>query len=455
MVHLPPNDLLVCPQCGADCHSGLCVQEQYCSTCEQYFFDLAGMPCWFAEGVAHKQRWQSQLALWIQQTTKALEQTHLPPALLPAIKERLHREKAFNQKLISSIETLAKDIDLEPKIFLDYTKVDSSRLLQYYQLFLRDWAWQETSGWALDQESETVREFKRIAAALKPVNKPLGRVLVLGAGAGRLSVDIHHHLKPELTVAFDINPLLLGSAHRLIQQHKSWSIPEIFPHPQIGYHSVAEWPMAEKAPNNPEAWYAMIGDAWQAPFKAHSFDTVITPWFLDVNGRGITESIGLVQHLLKPKGVWINSGPLLYSQDRPPHERYNHDEVVQLLALARFDLQHQAHTTSAYMQSPLADEHRVDQVWTFSAIAPESMASPKHAENAENTPAWLVLPHINIPLDQTLNDHGNPVLKQLVTLVDGERSINDIAAIMQPNLGPDKEAKEVVLRAFIDYLLVP
>ena len=43
-----------------------------------------------------------------------------------------------------------------------------------------------------------------------------GTVVVLGAGAGRLAVDLHRTLRPAVVVALDINPLPLLVAAELV-----------------------------------------------------------------------------------------------------------------------------------------------------------------------------------------------------------------------------------------------
>jgi hypothetical protein len=71
-------------------------------------------------------------------------------------------------------------------------------LTTYYPNLHRDWSWG-------DEEN---------AASLEIVDGALGdgaagRVLVLGAGSGRLAYDVHRRWTPGITVALDFNPLLM------------------------------------------------------------------------------------------------------------------------------------------------------------------------------------------------------------------------------------------------------
>ena len=79
-------------------------------------------------------------------------------------------------------------------------------LSSYYTNLHRDWFWG-------DEENRA-----GLAAIVEvlPANRRLDRVLVLGAGAGRLAYDLHCAIGPALTVALDFNPLFLFAARRIL-----------------------------------------------------------------------------------------------------------------------------------------------------------------------------------------------------------------------------------------------
>ena len=101
---------------------------------------------------------------------------------------------------------------------------------EYYHHILRDWAW----------DAVPSRHFKTHVndANLQRVlnvwpNPTPGKMLFLGAGAGRLSWDLHRVLKPEFTIAADINPFLLSCAHSLIKARESITLPELYTYPKL------------------------------------------------------------------------------------------------------------------------------------------------------------------------------------------------------------------------------
>ncbi|MDZ7923817.1 MAG: hypothetical protein U5M23_07090 [Marinagarivorans sp.] len=461
----PPAHLLACPNCQAPVHEqqGFIPAQNHCSACQQTFFDLSGMPCWFDVGLAQQQLWQTLYAKAIALGESNLEKSQSldTRAMLASSQRRYQLIEQTNQSIVKAIDTLLGEAGLSKKIDPDFAKHDASRMLQYFELLLRDWAWDSE---ITAENNENARELERIAKAIN-ASRPhlgeawqLGDIWVIGAGAGRLSWDMHAQLRTQgdqgSTIALDTNPVLITLAHRLLSQQKPWQLAELHPNPQRQLPLAKVWDIqppkveGERAKN----WYAVAANAWRPPLQAGSFDTLVTPWFMDVNGREVKDLIAQVQKYLKPGGLWLNTGPLLYSPDIPDHLRYSHDEIIELIELAGFTVLYQNSVKSLYLNTPLSDEERIDQVWTFAAIAPT--ANTVQPTTAEGTaPAWIILPHLPIPTDLKLNTHGNPILEHLAAQVNGHNSLNTIAEQMRKNLGEGKDPVAVVRNAFLEYLL--
>ena len=450
-LRLPPQYLLACPQCGADADSGLQLQEQRCEQCSQEFFDIAGMPCWFSVGKAQLTLWQSLYGLALQQAERnfALAEQEQPLYdLPPRARARMQQMQQANRQIINDVKQLMDSVGLEAKIAPEFANYDASRMLQYFELLLRDWAWDEAVS-PLDNENK--RELKRVRQAVEKVAAPLGHTLIMGAGAARLSWEIHCELNPSSTLALDTNPVLISAAHRLVALQNPWQLTEVHPNPQINHDPVHRWTLVAKA--NEEklpTWFALAANAWSPPIKSGSIDTIVTPWFIDVNGKEIRTLIAQVQKLLKPGGLWINTGPLLYGTDISPKRRYTTEEIRELTELAGFEFCYENVEISPYLKTPLSAQLRTEQVWTFAARAPQ----PNQPLPKSNPPAWILLPHLPIP---TLNipPPNDPTLQHLLSLVDGKRSINDIANLIASNLDKDQNALHLVQAVFVEYLLGP
>ena len=97
-------------------------------------------------------------------------------------------------------------------------------------------------------------------------------MLVLGAGAGRLSWDLHAKLQPQITIASDINPFLLVCAERLIKERKPLLLPELYTYPQINYPFAKTWTMQPPPDTGGlhKNWFALGADVWNMPLKENS-----------------------------------------------------------------------------------------------------------------------------------------------------------------------------------------
>lgn len=447
-LRLPPLHLLACPRCGADCDGGLKANEQRCHNCGQEFFDLAGMPCWFSAGKIQLTLWQSLYGIALEQAEKnfAVAEQEIPAYdLLPRARTRMQLAQKANRQIIEDVKDLLSDAGLDAKIAPEFANYDASRMLQYFELLLRDWAWDEVIP---TTENENQRELNRIRQALEKSEVTLGHTLIMGAGAGRLSWDIHCELDPTTTLALDTNPVLISAAHRLVAQEKPWQLTEVHPNPQIDYQPVRRWTLQADSNERSQTWFALAANAWSPPLKAGSMDTVITPWFIDVNGKEIRTLIAQVQKLLKPGGLWINTGPLLYGTDISPMRRYTTEEIRELAELAGFEFIYENVENTPYLKTPLSAQLRTEQVWTFTARAPR----PNQSLPNSNPPAWISLPHLPIPR-LNIPTPQDPTLQHLLSLVDGQRSINDIAELIAPNLDNNQNPVHLVQAVFVEYLL--
>lgn len=73
----PPAHLLACPNCQAETTQGFTPEQHHCAACQQTFFDLQGMPCWFDVGLAQQQLWQTLYAKAIQLGEANLQKSQL------------------------------------------------------------------------------------------------------------------------------------------------------------------------------------------------------------------------------------------------------------------------------------------------------------------------------------------------------------------------------------------
>ena len=464
---MPPSlaDILVCPRCRTPASSACLATSDTCAVCANHTFDLGGVPCWFPSGTLQRDLWEDLFAKFLDQASESRQQ-HLAeldqPNLLPQTRHRLTTMLEMRMATAERIAELLRIAGIQPRRHAQFASYTPESFVQYYELMLRDWAWhslgEDTYRTYQDENRESLNAVTQVLDATGQGS--FERVLVLGSGAGRLSWDLHLALNPQLTVALDQHPLLIFLSDFLIKQGGSLSLFDTRKLPQQGLPKIHEWMLkcADASPAQHKSWVAVAGDAWHLPFAEQSFDLVVTPWFLDITGKDAKSLMALVERALKPGGCWLNHGPLLYSDTLPESQKYTFAELRELLALGHFHLQAETFSLSSYTHSPLSQRGRLEEVWTFVA---RSAADRQHLLEAgswsdtvtsANPPPWLVLPHLPVP---RLTKPGllPAELGNIARLIDGTRSIEQLAEILAPKLPEGHDPLAFVYGFFAEYVI--
>jgi hypothetical protein len=460
------SDFIICPTCKATAREGFDFAAEKCDRCKNRFFNVSGVAGLFPSGVAQKELWQHLLASVMEDGAATLEllQEQLKLASLsPSTRRRMNIFYEFSESRASEIFNLLQGVGITPLKQEKFEGYSAKSLFDYHDLILRDWGWQsleETGDNYRIYSDENKSAFESIKPALQKLNAKPKRILVIGSGAGRLSWDVHCHIKPEATIALDFNPVLGLIAHYLIRKRASLKSAEIRRFPRSGLPELHHWQLKcqEREQALHDTWYPMIADAWSLPFANHSFDLVITPWFLDINGRDVKQLIPVVEKSLVPAGHWLNYGPFLYRQEAPEHEKYTSAEILEFLALSRFELRHQAYVTQAYIHSPLSERGRLEESWCFLAQAPGNKLHLADAGDFKDRsidpghiPPWLVMKHLPIPRFDP--SRFPEEVRAILQLTDGKRSINDITAILAQRLSSEFNPHEIINALFAEYVI--
>jgi hypothetical protein len=312
-------------------------------------------------------------------------------------------------------------------------------LTNYYVNVHRDWAW---------GGEENAAGLAELVQALGGSAQGLGRTLVQGAGAGRLAYDLHDAGDAPLTVATDFNPLLLFVAREMFagREVELYEFP-IAPR-GLEDHAVLRT-LGSPEPAR-EGLMLIAADALQAPFADGAFDTVVTPWFIDIVGEPFARVAARINLLLKPGGRWINSGSLAFS--RAAHaERIGLDEVLERMPQAGFADVRVRETTLPYMRSPASRHSRLENVVTWVA---NKVGPPAEAPRARVLPEWLLAADLPVPRTRAFEMQAisSRVHAFMLALVNGERSVRDMARlIVDQKLLPADEA-EAQVRLFLTRL---
>ncbi len=308
-------------------------------------------------------------------------------------------------------------------------------LTSYYTNLHRDWCW---------GDEENRASLVAVTAVLPDGHRP-ARVLVLGSGAARLAYDLHAALSPPLTIALDFNPLFLLAAARIL----GGTALELYEFP-IAPRSIADHAVLRKltAPAPPAAGLALVlADASAPPFLPGSFDLVLTPWLIDVLGEPMSRQLRRINSLLSPGGIWVNHGSLAFAES-PPDEALSLEELLERLPEAGFGraLAHEAPVP--YLASPASRHARRETVITFSARKERDVPAP---DRGREIPEWLrrgdqPVPQLPQFRAQSLSTR---VYAFLLAMIDGERTIRDMARLMEQQKLMTAEDAEPAIRRFL------
>jgi hypothetical protein len=396
-----------------------------CLECQSSFENLGPLPALVADREALLRRSRQALAdfeVMMQRTGLELQAQLGRFDLLPSTRQRLAHVASANRANRAAITTLFARLgvtaDANALERAERQGGGGAHVAQYFEQVLRDWGWGDSA-----QNQASLARLLGVTGG----EQRLGRTLVLGAGPGRLAYDLHRALTPELTIALDIDPFVLLVAHAVLFE-SGLSLVETPIDPETPAQTALVRQLRRQG-EPPQAFALVLADAFEAPFAEASFDTVVTPWFIDVAAEDARDVIALVSHLLRPGGRWLNDGPLLYRSSNFAL-RYSRQELFELLKLAGFHVDLHTLTDVPYLRSPDSAHARTESVLSFSATKQLSAV----VEDVAETPNWVFLPHLPVPSFPRSVPSELPVLARVLSLVDGLRSIVEIAETMEPEL---------------------
>ncbi|EAS37466.3 uncharacterized protein CIMG_02820 [Coccidioides immitis RS] len=217
-------------------------------------------------------------------------------------------------------------------------RVSVSQALKHY---IRDWA--------PEGEHERISTFPHILNTLEKLYPKRDRanpvrVLLPGSGLGRLAHDIADLQGFEVTA--NEWSMYMNVAYRYITSPGGSLANSSTIYPYIDWwshqpttaelHRPITFPVV---PVDPHSVVLVEGDfttAFKKPSDQGRFDAVVTLFFIDT-ARNIVTYIETIHQLLKPGGVWINLGPLLYGSS--PVIQLSLDEIIDISEAVGFDLQ--------------------------------------------------------------------------------------------------------------------
>ena len=437
-------NLIACPRCDK---SPLAQKEDnlHCSACKVDFPLLDGIPWMFAEPEASLGEWRGRMQFALQQLShesaqldteiKNKELRPLTTRRLERYKNAIDSHRRSLQKLMQPLDVQSTSGNYETYLAMRTRLPVDQGLNTYYANVHRDWSWG-------DEENQA--SMKQIRAVLHE-NAELGNVLVLGAGAGRLAYDIHMQFDCSSTVALDFNPMLMFVANSVVRGDA------------LKMH---EFPIAPKSLEDdavlrtlsaPETvrdeFHLLLGDALRPPFAPQSFDTVVTPWLIDIITEDLPVLGARINSLLKDNGRWVNFGSLAFSSPQRALQ-YSPEETKGIIAECGFSDPYVSEATIPYMCSPASRHGRQEKVFTFSAYKERQVEQPARHRAL---PDWIVTGKEPVPLSPSFRTQAmsTQIYSFIMSLIDGKRSLQDMAIVLEKQQLMSREEAEPAIRSFL------
>jgi SAM-dependent methyltransferase len=348
----------LCPACA----KGLRFDSEIsCLECGASYPRVAGIPVLLPRPEAHRALWRGQLALLLERGD----------ATLTALSEAATGGgETTRQRLLSlgaAVKAQVSDIAAVLGPALGGAQASGATglprgVVEHIGYLYRDWGWRAVGY----RENDAAVE----ALAALCGEEPLGRTLVLGAGACGLPYELYWRCRASAMVAIDIDPYLLVMAEHILRGRalklteaslKVMALGEV----SRTWTLTAEHPALEQS-----VFQLLLADGLEPPFPPESFDSVLTPWFIDQVPRDLPAFFGRVRRLLRPGGRYFNQGPLIYPEQTPFPARYCREELFELAHAAGLRVGEWSSASRPYLVSPLSGGGKHESVLSFVARRP-------------------------------------------------------------------------------------
>lgn len=389
------------------------------------------LPWLFKNSEYYKAYWSNKKTDFLnfhKQSALKLENEIKKSQSSPLTLQRLRFLKKAHEQNFETLSELLKDLDLNKQLNKKESfevAVPAHQSLHLYRKNLfRDW------GWDTDENNRAVHLIKDIVG----VGWRPDSFCVLGSGASRLAIDLHSQFQLPMTVAVDFNPLLVLVAQAV---NTGRSIPLYdFNTAPVEMKDVAKL-YDLKSPYAPlNDIHFIFADVTDLPFKSHSFNSVLTPWLIDILPMAFSLLAQRVNRILAVGGEWVNFGPLGFSQKLEANNLTS-EEIKEQLVLNGFEVRAEKMDRIEYLSAKDEVNSRNETVYLFKARKIKEVS----VQDFDFMPSWLTDFTQPIPLSEELKNHQQLVRFQadLFHTIDGQLSINQIAKLFSAHYKIDSD----------------
>ncbi len=370
----------------------------------------------------------------LQHITKSLNEDRL----IAPTRERLQKTKKaleHNQKVLQHI---LSPLPALTSLLASGDKIPSHQSLTLYlKNIFRDWFW------STDENQKSLEVLKKIL----PEDWSPEKFVVLGSGASRFAVDLHHSNNLRHTLAVDFNPLLLLMAQQALEQAdiKLYDLPTA---PLEISQVATEYSLQNPYPES-KSFHLLFADIQALPFKEKTLDSVLTPWVIDILPLRFETLARKINQILKPSGEWLNFGPLGFMSSQES-QRLTFEEIQEILKTCGFKVEKHNFEEVPYLHSPGGNQKRYEKVLAFRAIKIEDAESEKF----QYLPDWLTNHDLPIPFTEDIKTEQAraKINADIIFSLNGKSSINELIKLMSQQYQiPAEHARQLIINYLTRY----
>ena len=359
---------------------------------------------------------------FLENRIESIEKDLLDNDILSSTKNRLTQLKNAEEFNLIEIKRILKPLVEEDDVmgpFEGDPLPDTQHLQSYYKNIFRDWVW--------DTEENKLSADMLIKSLEAIDQTKIKKTVVLGAGSGRLAFDLQNKLNFKDLTLLDINPFLLLIAKNVMKNEKLslFDIPET---PEDLSKAFTKKEFAVDYKVNSENINLMLGDGVNLPFESKSVDLFIAPWFIDIIEEDFRDYIKRINHCLNLSGHFLLFGPLGFNSNIPK-KAYFKEEVLEIFKENGFELVSEQMQTIPYLKNPSSGNSRSERVYCLICKKVSEVNKPKEFIYYPN---WIVDNSLPIPRDVLIEETQlkSKLHFDILSIVDGQKSINDISKLM-------------------------
>lgn len=438
-IKTPPIELFVSPIKGQPLSE---TQDSWqCTESSARFPLVGGLPWLFPDAPRVLVEWRNRansLLGYYENSIASLKTEIKAPGILALTKERLQKTRQSQIRHIEFLKNILSPLKPGTKMHPGLSegfgyKLPTNQALQgYFPNLLRDWG---------PHNEENQLAFSALQKTLGS-RTSLGRTLVPGAGACRLAYDLHQSGLSSETICLDINPILLLASNRILNGSEIEAVE--FATAPKNIEAAAGIVHKCRVPNpTRDGFYQAFGDVYYLPVANESMDTVLTPWLVDILPHQFETLIREINRVLKPGGIWINTGSFNFRLQQLKH-CYALEEALQIIENLGFKNENVRQDEIPYLHSDLDSHRRTEVVTSF--VMEKTHALESYAP-VPMKPDWLLNPNQAVPPTPFFQGQFLSFESQafVLSLVDGKRSVQDMAALVAQRYGMNgDEAMEAV-----------